>query len=175
MNDSCQQLSVQAFRNAMSLLGAAVNIVTTDGPAGRHGITASAVCSVTDSPPTVLVCVNRNSSAHDLIVANGVLCVNVLGHEHETLARQFGKPGMSSDERFAQGSWKRLVTGAPVLENAIVALDCRITARHEIGTHSVFYAGISEIALADARQSLVYFDRGFHQLGCAPAPAAATL
>lgn len=165
MNDIPQQISTPAFRNAMSLLGAAVNIVTTDGPAGRHGITASAVCSVTDAPPTVLVCVNRTSSAHDQIVANGVLCVNVLGHEHEALARQFGKPGLSPEERFANGSWKRMATGAPVLEGAVVSLDCRVAARHEIGTHSVFYAEIIDMMLAETRQSLVYFDRAFHHLG----------
>lgn len=46
----------QTFRDAMSCMGAAVNIITTDGPAGRAGFTASAVCSVTDTPPTLLVC-----------------------------------------------------------------------------------------------------------------------
>ena len=49
----------QTFRDAMSCMGAAVNIITTDGPAGRAGFTASAVCSVTDTPPTLLVCLNR--------------------------------------------------------------------------------------------------------------------
>ncbi len=44
----------QTFRDAMSCMGAAVNIITTDGPAGRAGFTASAVCSVTDTPPTLL-------------------------------------------------------------------------------------------------------------------------
>ena len=43
----------QTFRDAMSCMGAAVNIITTDGPAGRAGFTASAVCSVTDTPPTL--------------------------------------------------------------------------------------------------------------------------
>ena len=66
------------FRNAMAQLPAAVNIITTNGPGGRCGITASAVCSVTDSPPTVLVCVNRNSATHDVFRTNGRLCVNVL-------------------------------------------------------------------------------------------------
>ena len=49
----------QDFRDAMARLGAAVNIITTGGPAGRGGFTASAVCSVTDEPPTLLVCMNR--------------------------------------------------------------------------------------------------------------------
>jgi hypothetical protein len=62
----------------MSRLGAAVNIVTTDGPAGRAGFTASAVCSVTDEPPTLLVCLNRTASVYPAFEANGVLCVNVL-------------------------------------------------------------------------------------------------
>ena len=43
-----------SFRDAMAHVGAAVNIITTDGPAGRAGFTASAVCSVTDTPPTLL-------------------------------------------------------------------------------------------------------------------------
>jgi len=52
-------VSREQFRDAMARLGAAVNIVTTDGTAGRAGFTASAVCSVTDDPPTLLVCLNR--------------------------------------------------------------------------------------------------------------------
>ena len=51
----------QAYREAMARLGAAVNVITTDGPGGRAGFTASAVCSVTDSPPTLLVCANRTN------------------------------------------------------------------------------------------------------------------
>ncbi len=80
----------QAFRDAMSRLGAAVNIVTTDGPAGLAGFTASAVCSVTDSPPTLLVCLNRNASVWPVFQANGQLCVNTLAAGHEALSGLFG-------------------------------------------------------------------------------------
>jgi flavin reductase (NADH) len=52
------------FREAMARLPAAVNIITTAGPHGRCGVTASAVCSVTDTPPTMLACINRSSAAH---------------------------------------------------------------------------------------------------------------
>jgi flavin reductase (NADH) len=55
------------FRNAMASLGAAVNVITTDGSRGRCGITASAVCSVTDTPPTMLVCINQSSYMHDVL------------------------------------------------------------------------------------------------------------
>ena len=49
------------FREAMSRLGAAVHVVTSAGPAGRTGFTATAVCSVSDQPATLLVCLNRQS------------------------------------------------------------------------------------------------------------------
>ena len=71
----------------MARLGAAVHVVTTAGPAGRHGFTASAVTSVTDDPPTLLVCQNRASDANPAFKANGVLCVNTLAAAQEHLRR----------------------------------------------------------------------------------------
>uniref|UniRef100_UPI001954C66C flavin reductase n=2 Tax=Enterobacteriaceae TaxID=543 RepID=UPI001954C66C len=71
----------------MARLGAAVNIITTDGPGGRAGFTASAVCSVTDTPPTLLVCINRAASVHQAFRLNQVLCVNTLGEADAPLSR----------------------------------------------------------------------------------------
>jgi flavin reductase len=157
------------FRQAMSRLGAAVNIVTTDGKAGRHGITASAVCSVTDTPPTLLVCVNRSSSAHDMLVANGVFCVNVLGHDHADLAMQFGRPGLTPEERFESDEWSALGTGSPALKGAMVSLDCRVSGVETVGTHSVIMGEVTALSIHEDSQSLVYFDRNFHRLGPVPA------
>jgi flavin reductase len=81
------KVASQDYRDAMARLGAAVNIVTTDGRAGRAGFTASAVCSVTDNPPTLLVCMNRGSSAYACVRENGVVCVNVLSARRERLFR----------------------------------------------------------------------------------------
>src|SRR6195256_2664426 len=67
------------FREAMSRLGAAVHVVTTAGPAGKTGFTATAVCSVSDAPPTLLVCINRRSQTNPIVSENGVFCVNTLG------------------------------------------------------------------------------------------------
>ncbi len=76
----------QTFRDAMSCMGAAVNIITTDGPAGRAGFTASAVCSVTDTPPTLLVCLNRGASVWPAFNENRTLCVNTLSAGQEPLS-----------------------------------------------------------------------------------------
>lgn len=80
----------QDFRDAMARLGSAVNIITTDGPAGRAGFTASAVCSVTDTPPTLLVCLNRSASVYSVFQQNQTLCVNTLCADHESLSNLFG-------------------------------------------------------------------------------------
>ncbi|ULK97194.1 flavin reductase [Bradyrhizobium sp. I71] len=83
---------------------AAVNIVTTDGVAGRAGLTASAICSVTDDPPTLLVCINRGSFAYASVMRNKVVCVNVLPARHEPLSRLFGGKA-PAEERFAAAAW----------------------------------------------------------------------
>ena len=96
---TAQQRSLD-YRNAMARLGAAVNIVTTDGAAGRAGFAATAVCSVSDNPPTLLICLNRNSSAYRVVKANGVVCVNTLAAHHEVLSTLFGGK-TPAEERFA--------------------------------------------------------------------------
>ena len=54
------------YRDAMARFAGAVHVLTTDGPAGRRGTTVIAACSVSDNPPTVLVCVNRENRSNDL-------------------------------------------------------------------------------------------------------------
>ncbi|MDP9632700.1 MULTISPECIES: flavin reductase [Ensifer] len=151
------------FREGMSRLGAAVNLITSDGPEGRHGMTASAVCSITDSPPTLLVCVNRGNRSHDVFNGNGNLCVNVLASRHQTLSNAFA--GRGDGDRFAAGDWTVLATGAPVLADAVVAFDCRIIERRAIGTHSVFYARVAATYLGNVpAETLIWFDRSYHPL-----------
>lgn len=152
------------FREGMSRLGAAVNLITTDGPAGRHGITASAVCSVTDTPPTLIVCINRTAFAHDRFVENGVLAVNVLSCDHQALSGHFARY-VEGVDRFSFGEWTTAATGAPVLADANVAFDCTITGRQEEGTHSVFFCQVEAVRLSpEARGGLVWFSRDFHHV-----------
>jgi flavin reductase len=160
-------VSRQEFRDAMARLGAAVNVVTTDGAAGQAGVTASAVCSVTDDPPTLLVCLNRSSRANAQFKANGVLCVNTLAAGQDALSDVFaGKGGLDTDGRFAAARWTRLVTGAPVLEEAsVVSFDCRIAEVLEKGTHSVLFAEIAAIRQGSEGGALIWYGRGYHPVG----------
>src|SRR5712664_1453809 len=141
-------VSKHQFREAMARLGAAVNVVTTAGPAGCCGYTATAVCSVSDSPATMLVCLNRASSMHGVFTENGVLCVNILSGDQRDLSVRFaGQDGTPMASRFADDRWTTMRTGAPAHRDALCVIDCRISAVHETGTHSVFFCDVLDIRI----------------------------
>lgn len=157
--------SSQAFRDGMARLGAAVNIVTTNGPAGMFGLTASSVCSVTDAPPTLLVCMKRASALRDFFVANGSLCVNVLAASHQDLSRIFaGMTDLDMEQRFKTCEWRTMVSGAPALPEAVACFDTKITRTLEVGTHTIFLCEVLDVALGETPAGLVYFQRKYHQL-----------
>lgn len=151
------------FRSAMARLGAAVNIITTDGPAGRAGFTASAVCSVSDEPPSLLVCLNRSASVYETFKRNAVLCVNVLGAGQQDISNLFGGK-TSMDERFAAASWQTGISGSPVMQQASVSFDCRLQQITEVGTHDVLICEVLAIHSAPQAHSLIYFNRQYHEL-----------
>ena len=156
-------LDKQDFRDAMACLGAAVNIITTDGPAGEAGFTASAVCSVTDSPPTLLVCLNRGASVWPVFNDNRTLCVNTLSAGQESLSNLFGGKTPMAD-RFAAAEWQTGATGCPRLADALASFDCRISQVVSVGTHDILLCEIVAITRHPVPQGLVWFDRGYHAL-----------
>lgn len=153
------------FRNAMSLLTTSVNVITTQGVAGMHGFTASAVCSVTDTPPTLLVCMNQSSRSHEHFIKNKVLSVNVLSTQHEYISNAFASSKFNSKDRFKLGEWSTLETGAPILDDALVSFDCQIEEIQKVGTHSIFLCRVIAIRQSQQEESLVYFNRAYHQVG----------
>ncbi|MDF1485615.1 flavin reductase [Ramlibacter sp. H39-3-26] len=156
-------LAKRDFRDAMARIGAAVHVVTTDGPGGRAGFTASAVCSVSDEPPTLLVCLNRAASVYPAFAANEALCVNALGAHQQALADLFGGR-TPMDERFAAGRWATGLGGAPVLLDAAASFDCRIAQRSVVGTHEVMFCAVLAVTVGEAAHALVYFERRYHAL-----------
>lgn len=156
-------LSKELFRASMAKLAAAVNIITTDGPGGKAGITATAMCSLTDEPPMVIVCLNRQARANHAAQANGHLAVNILGERCQELSAVFaGQRGLEMEERFETGArWATLATGSPVLEESVCSLDCEISQSVEIGTHNVLYCKIVAIKHFDEDKSLIYHGRQY--------------
>jgi flavin reductase len=157
-------ITQKTYRDGMARLGAAVNIITTDGPGGRAGFTASAVCSVTDAPPTLLVCLKRGSSVHGAFEANGVLCVNTLAPDQEALSGLFGGK-TPAEERFAAAEWTTLESGSPVLVGAVVSFDCRVTQVVDVGTHGILIGEVLAVREGEVTEALMYFSRAYHRIG----------
>jgi flavin reductase len=160
--ESVRTVEQAVFREAMSRLGAAVHVITTAGPAGRAVATATAVCSVTDAPPTLLVCLNRRSQTNPAVLQNGVFCVNMLGHDGAGIADLFaGRTGVQGAGRFAAGEWSVLATGSPVLTAAAVAFDCRMIEVRSVGSHNVFFGAVETVWLGPSGPVLVYHERAY--------------
>jgi cob(II)yrinic acid a,c-diamide reductase len=155
----------QDYRDAMAHLAGAVNIVTTDGPAGRRGVTVSAACSVSDNPATILVCLMKSHPLNGLFEANGVFALNTLAAVHQPLAEAFsGKTQLDMDERFALGNWERLATGSPVLSGAIATFDCRLIEAKDVSTHRVLFGEVTGLKAASNLAPLIYHNRAYHSL-----------
>jgi flavin reductase (DIM6/NTAB) family NADH-FMN oxidoreductase RutF len=154
---SSEPVSATEFRATLSGLTTAISIIATAGPAGVAGLTCSAVCGVSDTPATVVACVSRKSAAHDVIKANGVLCINGLPAARQDLSQLFAGVGqVPMAERFAPGQWSVLATGAPYLKDALVAFDCELIEAREVGTHSVLIARVLATAQSAVVPPLVY-------------------
>lgn len=156
-----KQITQDDFRTAVSRLSAAVNVVTTDGVGGLAGFTASAVCSLTDSPAMLLVCLQKKSSAYQAVKTNGVVCINTLGATNMGICKKFsGKHPMLS--RFEDVVWRASSTGSPVLDDAIVSFDCTVVEFKSVETHDILLCKVEDVQYGKTEQSaLVYYNREF--------------
>ena len=153
-------IDVSEFRRVMGHFASGVAVVTTvrddDTPCG---LTASAVCSVSLDPTMILVCVERAAASHECIENTGIFAVNVLGEgKGETLARRFA--GHNLDGKFEGVAYRPEHTGAPVLDEALAWLDCRVAERCTGGDHTVF---VGEVVAADTSDGapLLYYRGGY--------------
>ncbi len=143
------------FKAGMRRLAAGVSIVTTAIDQDWRGLTATAVCSVTAEPPTLLCCVNQKTQAHDALQDARILAVNILAEKDRDHAARFGG-SLAMAERFTHGDWAPLETGAPTLIGAYAVFDCRVTAAIPAGTHTIFIAEVVAVRLSDEGAPLVY-------------------
>jgi len=158
-------LDTASFREAMSRIAAAVHVVTTDGSAGRMGATVSAACSVSDNPPSILICLNRETRIHSAVLTNRCFCLNTLSDDHEEISDSFaGRDKLEMSDRFAKSEWTVLATGCPALDSARLSVDCEVHSVMEMGTHSIIVGTVTDLRMTDPGKSLLYVRRGYKSL-----------
>jgi flavin reductase len=151
-----------AFREAMSRVAGHVHVIATGGRSGLSGVTVTAVTSVSDAPPSMLVCLNAGSRTLGHIRDNGVFCINTLAARHEHVARVFaGEGGLEGAQRFRAADGWDFSQAAPRLADAMAAFVCTVTDLTDVGTHVVL-VGRVEQALAGADIApLIYHRRQY--------------
>ena len=145
----------QSFRLAMRRLAGTVTVVTVEHGGQRHGTTATAVTSLSMSPPSLLVCFNRDSRLHGLLSGAEVFCVNILHADNVEVAQLFSRP-VASSERFASGRWCAEHGRPPSLEGAQASIQCAKEQEIDYASHTIFIGRVLAVRIREDIAPLLY-------------------
>ena len=152
-------VTAQAFIQGMRQLAAGVTLVTTAHQGRRAGLTATAVCSVSATPPQLLACLNQQAEAHDVVATGRCFAVNLLASDQQRLARIFsGATGLTGERRFEAGEWTTLKTGVPVLRRCLAVFDCVAVHAVPAATHTIFIGRVEAVTIQPELAPLVYVE-----------------
>jgi flavin reductase (DIM6/NTAB) family NADH-FMN oxidoreductase RutF len=155
----------EAFRQAMRRVASTVTIVSAQSGTERHGTTATSVTSISMKPPSLLVCLNRGSRLHDLLLKRDRFCVNVLHTDNFETSKIFSDPQIGA-ERFNSGDWQTDAEGTPYLANAQANLFCRKEKEVAYGSHTIFIGRVVQARSRGDVSPLLYRDGRY--TGCVP-------
>lgn len=156
-----------AYRAAMRRFASTVTIITAADHERHHGMTATAVTSLSMNPPSLVICLNQKSLLHDIMYRARRFCVNVLHRDQMALSAAFSG-GEGSERRFEIGDWSQTEDGMHYLSDAQANLFCKKGAAIPYGTHTIFVGEVERVGLRDAIAPLVYQDASY----CVASPAA---
>jgi 4-nitrophenol 2-monooxygenase / 4-nitrocatechol 4-monooxygenase, reductase component len=140
-----------------------VTIVTTCADGVPYGFTANAFTSVSAEPPMVLICVNREASAHPIISRSEIFCVNILSRGQEEIAKRFADHAQRAN-RFDGLATHSAASGAPVIDGCLAFVDCRLAEEHTAGTHTVFLGEVIDCG-AVSGSPLGYVNAAYRDFG----------
>jgi flavin reductase len=147
-------------RKIMGQFATGVTIVTTDGEAGPHGLTANAVASLSLDPPLVLVAVEKRAHSLEYLKKNRCFAINILRMDQEEISRRFATPGPKD---FTGLNITTAATTAPILTKCVAFVDCRVVAILPGGDHEIF---VGEIIAGEYHggEPLLYYAGGYRRL-----------
>ncbi len=144
------------FKSVMGRFATGVTVVTTCDGERPAGVTVNAFASVSLDPPLVMVSIDKRSHLHDLVARAGFFAANILGAHQQEISRRFAGQTGDRNERFRQTSYHEGVTGAPILDESIAHVECRVVAVYPGGDHSIFLGQVEGLGAA-AGDPLVYY------------------
>jgi flavin reductase (DIM6/NTAB) family NADH-FMN oxidoreductase RutF len=147
-------VSEARFRDALAHFASGVTVVTARGQAGPVGFTATSFTSVSIDPPLVLVCVAKTAGAHEAVVASARFGVSILAERQEWIAAQFARSGV--DRFYLVPLWGEGPAGVPLVDGAIVHLECSHHAAHPAGDHTILVGEVVTTHVSPGRPLLRY-------------------
>ncbi|HET7889740.1 MAG TPA: flavin reductase family protein [Bradyrhizobium sp.] len=162
-----------AFRLAMRRFPAAVSVITSADQSRRHGMTATAVTSLSLDPPSLVVCINKTTLLHDIIQVGRHFCVNVLRRDQSELSCAFSG-AVAPEARFGHGTWLTSAEGVSYLAEAQANIFCRKVAAVPYGTHTIFIGEAEAVHVHDPIEPLIYQDTKYCSSVAQEAPIAST-
>lgn len=159
-------MTADAFRLVMGRFATGITVVTTLDGASPQGITVNALSSVSLDPPLVLVALDRRRFITPTVRAAGRYAVNVLAADQQALSDCFAGADVTPDrDAFCGARWRPGQLGLPLLDGALVALECSVVQTFSAGDHDLFVARVDALhALDHDAQPLLYYRRRYHRL-----------
>lgn len=159
------------FRAAMRGIASTVCVVTARTPHGPRGMTATAVMSLSASPPTLAIAVNRSASLNPALGEGALLSIQALAEGQTGIADAFAG-GLPPEARFIQGRWRDDACGASVLEDAAATFCGVVAKRIELASHSLLVVDVRTIVSQPHARPLLYAHGAYQLLaqagqGCA--------
>ncbi|MCQ1838766.1 flavin reductase family protein [Neorhizobium galegae] len=152
-----------AFRATMRRFPATVTVISACRNGADHGMTATAVTSLSMDPPSLIICLNNRTYLHDMLLEVPEFAVSVLTHEQVSVSEGFsGK--IAPERRFEAADWVRHERGMMVLDSAHAAVICRRMGAVPYGTHTIFIGQVIDTRLSDDTTPLMYENSNY----CAP-------
>jgi flavin reductase len=154
------------FVEGMSRAATFVAVATTDGAAGRFGVTISSLTSVSadGDNPSLLACIHHQSPAATAILANQAFCANLLNEAQQGLADLFaGRVKSDALSRFDAAEWAPGIGGQPLLTGATANFECKLATALLWETHYIFVGKVTSVTLSDDPSALLYGQRAYRR------------
>ena len=151
------------FKQALQRWGSGIAVVATKSEKfGTQGMTVTAFCSLSVTPPQILVCLNESADTGEGIKESGNFSVNVLKSDQEHISNQFAG-GSSQQQRFENTKWETGMLEVPIMSDSLMSLSCKVVTIIPSGTHNIVIGEVEE-TVCRSGAPLLYFRSGYHTL-----------
>jgi flavin reductase len=153
------------LRDMMGRFATGVSVVTARYGPLLAGMTANAIASISVDPPLMMASIARKAETHGAIIGSHSFGISVLAEDQQSLAECFARPTTAEKlTGFCAAEWHEAETGSPILEGALAYFDCRLSARHDGGDHTIFIGEVVAAGSDDDGEPLLWYGSDYRRL-----------